>query len=371
MLFPHNIQLKNVKRFIIPIVIVVVLKIFIFLWIQWSIDQRPELFSYNFWWETFTIWDGGWYNLIAQYGYEAIPLASIPMEQTFAFQPLFPAMIRGLGILIGNFDIAQVILSSIFGITWIPLFQLVAEKYLDRNQAFSVTIIASLFPTIFIFTSTGYGEGLFITLLLFSYYFYLKNKHLSSSLLVALASLTRVMGIFLIIPIIIDCVRNRQFRKALLYVLPVLTIVAWFYYGYLKTGNFLIVFDAQKYWINRTFLKQYIFTALFQTNPQYSLNLPHTEAFIGLVICFSSIFFLLIIKIQEIDWKLKVYSIITFLTLIWCGNIFSYPRYFSFIFPIWFLFRIKKKWLLIPIIFILAFIDLISMYLFARWVFLG
>ncbi|UCC59043.1 MAG: hypothetical protein JSW14_03890 [Candidatus Bathyarchaeum sp.] len=365
-------QLRRVERFIIPVVIVAILKILVFSWVQLAINWHPDNFSFKFWWETFTIWDGGWYNLIAQYGYETIPLATpLPMEQTFAFQPLFPATIRGLGLLIGNFTASQVILNSIFGITWIPLFQLVAEQYLDSDQAFSVTIVASLFPTIFLFTSVGYNEGLFLTLVLASYYLHLKRRHLYASLLVAAASLTRLLGILLMVPMILDSARNRRFREALLYTLPVLAVAAWFCYGYLKTGNFFVVLEAQKYWGYRRFPTQYVLPTFFQTNPPFPFNLPFTEAFVGLAICFVAIFFLLILKIRELDWKLAIYSILTFVFVVCIGNILSYPRYFSFIFPVWFLFRTKKNYWLIPIILVLAFTDLISMYLFARWVFLG
>jgi hypothetical protein len=367
-----RVQLIMAKRFIIPVVIVAIVKILVFSWIQLSINWRPDNFSFKFWWETFTIWDGGWYNLIAQYGYETIPLASpLPMEQTFAFQPLFPAAIRGLGLLIGDFTVAQVILNSIFGVIWIPLFQLVAEQYLDSDRAFSVTVIASLFPTVFVFTSVGYSEGLFLTLVLSAYYLHLKKRHLYASLLVAAVSLTRLLGILLIVPMILDSVRNRRFREALLYTLPVLAVGSWFYYGYLKTGNFFVVLEAQKYWGNRIFPTQYVLPTLSQTNPPFPFNLPFTEAFVGLAICFSAMFFLLILKIRELDWKLAIYSTLTFFIVVCIGHILSYPRYFSFIFPLWFLFRTKKNLWLIPIISVLAFTDLISMYLFARWVFLG
>ena len=186
-------HLRKEKRFLIPIFIVVLVKILVFTWIQLSINWRPDNFSIKFWWETFTMWDGGWYNLIAKHGYETIPLASvIPMQQTFAFQPLFPATIKGLGLIVGNFDSAQVVLSSVFGILWIPIFQLVAEQYFDSEQALSITIVTSLFPTIFIFTSVGYSEGLFLIFVLSAYYLYLKKRPLYTTVLVTLASLTRL-----------------------------------------------------------------------------------------------------------------------------------------------------------------------------------
>ncbi len=364
--------LRPRKRFIIPIVIVVILKIVAFLWIQLSINWRPDLFSFNYWWETFTIWDGGWYNLIAKYWYNTIPLADpLPMEQVFAFPPLFPALIRGLGFLIGSIDISQVIISSIFGITWIPLFQLVAEQYLDHDQAFFVTIIASLFPLVFVFTSVGYSEGLFLTLTLSSYYLYLKNRHFPSSLLLAAACLSRLFGILLFVPIFLDRIAKRRYREVLIYFIPALTLLSWLLYAFIRTANLFAVFYSQTYWGDNKFILQYVLPTFFQANPPYSVNLPVPEAFVGLVFCVFAIFCLLSLKVRELDWKLALYSFLTFLVVAFSGNIHSYSRYFSFIFPVWFLFRTKKSFYLIPIVCILMFTDLLVMYLFARWVFLG
>jgi len=371
-LFPHNIQLKNAKRFVIPVVIAVMLKIFMFSWIQWSINQRPELFSYNFWWETFTIWDGGWYNLIAQNWYQAIPASPpIPVEQTFAFFPAFPAVIRSLGFLIGNFTASQVIIASIFGVMWIPIFQLVAEQYLNQEEAFSATLIAALFPTVFLFSSVGYSEGLFLTLALSSWFLYLKEKHLFASIAVAGASLTRSVGIILVVPMFLESIIRKRFREALLYMLAGLAQVAWFCYGWLKTGNFLVVFEAQKYWSNRKFLSQYVLPTLFQTSSPFSFNLPVNEAFAGFVICLLAIFVLLIAKVSRLDWKLAVYSLLALFVTVLFGNIQSYPRYLSFIFPVWLTFRVEKNWWLILVLFMLGFGDLFFGYLFARWAFLG
>ena len=365
-------KLRRIRRFVLPVVISIVMKILMFSWIQRSINLRPDLFSISFWWETFTIWDGGWYNLIARHWYQNIPTSSaLPIQQVFAFLPGFPTAIRLFGLLIGNFVISQVVIASIFGVAWIPLFQLVAEQYLGEEEAFSATLMISFFPIVFLFTSFGYSEGLFLTLTLSSWFFYLKDRHLLASVLVAGASLTRPLGIILIIPMLIANCLNGKFRKSLLYGLPVLAEVGWSYYGYVKTGNFFAIFYAQRYWHNRQFLSQYVFPTLFQMNPPHSFNLSPNEAFVGLVFCLLSIFILLVLKIYEIDWRLSVYASINVLVIVLCGNIQSYARYLSFIFPIWLLFKTKKSLTLIPIISIMGFFDLFLGYLFARWAFLG
>ena len=367
-----KIQSTRVRRFVIPIVIVIMMKIFMFSLIQWSIIQRPDLFSINFWWEMFTFWDGGWYNLIARYGYHGIPKDILVFEhRAFGFAPGFPIMIRGLGLLIGNFTASQVLLSSIFGILWIPIFQLVTEQYLSQEEALSVTLIASLFPMIFLFTSVGYSEGLFFTLLLSSWYFYLKNRNLLASVLLAGASMVRFAGIILIVPMIIESIVNKKGYRAFLYSFPFILDFTWLYFGYMRTGNFFVSFDAQKSCLNRIFLNQYILPTFFQRNPDFPFNLPFTESFIGLVIGFLVIFILLVVKVYQFDWRLGIYSTLTFFFIVYYGNTLSFPRYMSLIFPIWFLFRMKKKWWFILVIFILGFCDLITGYLFARWVLLG
>ena len=360
------------KRFATPILIAAVAKASGFWWIQRSINSRPDLFSCSSWWGMFTFWDGGWYNLIAEYWYRNIPVIPvIPAQQTFAFFPGFPAMIRALGLLIGDFTISQIIIATIFGFAWIPLFQLVAEAYLDKQQALSSSVIASLFPTVFLFTSVGYSEGFFLTLVLASWVLYLRKKFFLAALLGIGASLTRQVGVIVVIPMILDSVLSRQVRRVFLLASPVVAQVLWLFYGYVNTGEVFMVFEAQRYWLNRRFVSQYILPALFQANPPFSFSLPFTEAFVGLVICLVAISVLLIVKIFELDWKLGVYSSFTFLIPVLFGNIFSYPRYLSFIFPVWLLFRVKRPWMLLLLAFTLGFCDLIAVYLFARWVFLG
>ena len=366
-----EIQDRNI-RFIIPVIINIAVKFLMFLWVQLSINNRPELFSYRSWLEMFTIWDGGWYNLIARYWYEDIPMdPPIPIEQLFAFPPGFPALIRALGFLVGDFLISQAVIALFFGIVWIPLFQLVAEEYLSQEESFSATLIASLFPIVFIFTTVGYSEGLFLTLILSSWLLYLRNKHLSASILAAGASLVRWLGSLIVAPFIIESVIQKQFGRALIYTLPVLSQITWFYYGYLRTGNIFIVFEAQKYWKNRLFWSQFAEPALFQKNPPFSFNLPYTESFMGLALCLLAIFILFAAKVYEIDWKLGAYFTLTLIFIIYSGSIISYPRFLSFIFPLWFLFRMKRDWRLIPTSLTLGFLNLITGYLFARWVFLG
>ncbi|MEM2961054.1 MAG: hypothetical protein QXU67_05555, partial [Candidatus Bathyarchaeia archaeon] len=157
--FFSKFHYQDTRFIIIPVIVNIAVKILMFSWVQWSINRRPDLFSCRSWLEVFTIWDGGWYNLIAKYWYQGIPTdPPIPIEHVFAFYPGFPALIKALSFFIGDPLISQVIVTAVFGVTWIPIFQLLAEHYLSWKESFSATLIISLFPMVFLFTSVGYSE---------------------------------------------------------------------------------------------------------------------------------------------------------------------------------------------------------------------
>ncbi len=361
------------QRLAIPLLIAAIVKSAVYCWIQLSVNSRPDLFSFESWWEVITIWDGGWYNLIATYWYGGIPpQLAIPTNQTFAFFPGFPTIIRSVGLAAGNFVLAQVGLAIVFGLLWIPLFQVVAEQYLSQKDALSSTLTAALFPTVLLFTSVGYSEGFFLTLILASWLFYLRKKPVWATIFATAASLTRVVGVIIIIPMILEKGLEKKFREAFVFMLPVLAQMAWFFYGYMKTGDYFVVFKAQEYWENRMFISQYVLPALFQRDPPYPVfNLPYTEAFVGLVICLFGVFLLLVGKVFEVDWKLGVYSALTWLIIVVYGSTLSYPRFLSFIFPCWLLFHVKRRWMLVLTAVILGLCNVFFVYLFARWVFLG
>ena len=364
-----DIQIDGRVRFFLPIAIVAVIKLFSFAWVQQAMIQNPENFADHQWWQIFGRWDAGWYNIIARNWYETTAEASVSM--LFAFPPAYPTVIRVLGIIIGNFTASQVSISLFFGFLWIPLFQLVAEQYFSKRESFLTTVIAALFPSVFLFTSVGYSEGLFITLILLSWLLYLKGRKGQSALAAAGASLTRFIGIILILPMLIESFRRRDAKSAVLYTAPTLIAqIGWAFYGFLKTDSVFAFFEAHGNWINKLFLNQYVAPTLLQSEPTFPFNVPYPEAVAAFEIAFVAIFILIIIKIHDIDWRLLVYSSFSFLFIVLTGNIGDYVRYLSFLFPVWFIFRSKSLRLLIPIVGLLGFCDLLYMYLFARWVFL-
>lgn len=149
-------------------------------------------------------WDGEWYLRIAQSGYRAD-------DGTSAFFPFYPLLVKLLGWLLGgNYLLAGVIISG--GATLaalILLYELVRRDF-GRETASRTALYLAAFPTAF-FLSAIYSEGLFLALALGAF---LAVRHYRNwalaGLLVALATLTRSLGILLLIPLAWEWWRQRQ-----------------------------------------------------------------------------------------------------------------------------------------------------------------
>jgi hypothetical protein len=139
-------------------------------------------------------WDSLWYVEIANHGYTCYG--------STAFMPLYPLLIRGLGTLLGgNMLAAALVISSVAGyITFYLLYQLAQELTGSSAIAKATVLSLALFPTSF-FLMAGYTEALFLALAIGSYLAARRGCWLAAGALVALATLTRLQGIILLLPL--------------------------------------------------------------------------------------------------------------------------------------------------------------------------
>lgn len=135
--------------------------------------------------------DGVHYINIAKLGYTNLD---------FVFLPLYPILIFSLTFVTKNFLVSGVIVSAIcFFIGLIFLVRLVHLLKLAQINISWLLIFIFLFPTSFFFTSV-YSEGLFFLLCVSFFYFLFKKKYLLTAVFGFLAPLTKLIGVFLIIP---------------------------------------------------------------------------------------------------------------------------------------------------------------------------
>ncbi len=161
-------------------------------------------------------YDTAWYILIAMQGY-------FP-DTRIVFPPLYPVLIRVVEqVCGGNFVLAALIVSNVFCISAFYLFYRLAAREWGDPSATRALILLAAFPTGF-FLVAGYTESLFLTFTLGAFLAALDRRWWLAGGLSFLASLTRLQGLVLCLPL--AWIAYRQYRdvgwRALLSRLPVL-----------------------------------------------------------------------------------------------------------------------------------------------------
>jgi Gpi18-like mannosyltransferase len=139
-------------------------------------------------------WDAVHYLDIARRGYYGTDMA---------FFPLYPALIWLVGASIGSQLIAGLLISNaafLFGLLF--FYKLIEHQY-NRTIARRAILYVSIFPTAFFFGAV-YTEALFFALTVASFYNIREHKWLTAGVLGALAALTRVEGVLLFAPYVME-----------------------------------------------------------------------------------------------------------------------------------------------------------------------
>ena len=354
--------------------------------------------------------DGIHYLKIASRGYA---------EWEQAFFPLYPLLIRVFNFIFQNELITGLIVSNVS--FFIGLFFLyryfrhsgkaegrIQNQNNDSGQArmtFKWLILFILvFPTSFFFGAV-YTEGLFFLLFVLTLYFLKKENYLLVSLFSILALLTRLIGVFLVIPILFHLIQKSKVLpagrrgksqnynlklKSLIIITPLLGLGLYCFYLWMTTGDPLFFLTSQPvFGANRStniiLLPQVIwrYLKIFFTaahNFQFYVSLFEFLVFILVFIVlifdlFKHLKFNLPAGRQGENFKLKIenydrlglslFSLANILLPTLTGTFSSVPRYalFSISFFL-FLAEIKNKWIKIGIalIFLLLHIAVLGFF---------
>ena len=195
-------------------------------------DQLPG-FNLLSWVSALANFDGLHYISIARSGYAQY-------EQ--AFFPLYPMLIKFLTPLFFNNQLLTGLIIS--NVSFFIGITILARSYKDGNW---LLIFLLAFPTSFFFGAV-YTEGLFFLLLIFALYFLKKEKYLLVVVFSFLASLTRLVGVFLIIPMIFHFINKN--KKPIIYYLssiisPILGLGIYCLYLWQTTGDPLFFLTSQ------------------------------------------------------------------------------------------------------------------------------
>ena len=170
-------------------------------------------------------WDTGHYIEIADFGYDFDPVNSV-------WPPLYPYLIKAVGKIIQPTILAAILVSNFFFIVGLFLMYLLIINLFDEEVAKSSLFYAVIFPTSFYFVA-GYTESIFLASSAAVFLLIKKKKWLLAGIISAFATLTRVQGILLIIPIVVellqDYLKDRNLKN--LFVNSLACMYAPFAYG--------------------------------------------------------------------------------------------------------------------------------------------
>src|SRR5829696_8929787 len=196
-------------------------------------------------------WDGEHYVTLAMGGY-----LHPPDDVSPAFFPLYPLIVRSCAELFGG-PISEEALSvwgPLLSLLFLPfalyfVYQIALDSF-DEGVARGSVLALAFFPTTF-FLNAAYTESLFLALSAGSIWAVRVRKDLLvACILAALAAATRNVGVFLVVPLMYEWIKDVQrFRWRGIYLLLAPGgLFAYMGYLWVRFGDPLLFYSAQESW---------------------------------------------------------------------------------------------------------------------------
>jgi len=193
-------------------------------------------------------WDARLFISVAQFGYTTFPGR---VENTEAFFPLFPLLVRGMMTLgIGPVAAALAINTVILVVACRYLYEL-AEDSVGAGLGSRTVVFLVLFPTS-VFLVVPYSETVFLLGATSSFLFARRRRWLPAGIGAAIAVASRPLGIFLAVGLVVDFMRQRQFSARALrpamggFAIAVLPLLLFCAYLWSTRGSPLYFLTAER-----------------------------------------------------------------------------------------------------------------------------
>jgi hypothetical protein len=148
----------------------------------------------------FNHWDAAWYLGVAQEGYAA---TAHGMAST-AFFPLYPLLVRAVGLLCHDFRVAGYLISNACLLGSCLVLWKLAARDTGRESVADRAVIFFLFNPVSFFYSTIYSESLFFLLMIGTAWFATERRWLAAGACGYLGALTRPVGVLLLSLLVIE-----------------------------------------------------------------------------------------------------------------------------------------------------------------------
>jgi hypothetical protein len=293
----------------------------------------PNVYSARFdWLQLFSAWDSVLYRDIALNWYPP------KLSPDWAFSPLYPATVRVLSLLGIDAGLGAFAVALICGFASIVVFQWIAERYMARSLAVVTATLYFLFPPVFVFSMATYSQSMFLLLALLAWHFHRQRSELKASIAGGLCALSRPEGFLIIIPLLYDYLRQKQFKKIGYVIVPLSATTGWELYGFAVTGVWLPTLAAERFWEvlpNVQIVRQAVLQLTSGNLSSASVLLVYWKP-IAIIIAVLVLVFFLAWRDWKIDRALSIYLLGSVLILASASlpGLRSFPRILSFFFPV-------------------------------------
>ncbi len=278
-------------------------------------------------------WDSVWYLRIVQEGYQYIP----GQMSSVVFFPLYPLMIWALSWLMSPLLAGWLISTVAMAIAIIFFYKLVQYLYPHLDPAEPIYLML-LFPMAFFFQAI-YTESLYLALSIAFFYYLVKKNFLVAAMILVLASICRITGIFLLLPFAYEYWITYKFklyhRNSLALLIAPLGVIGYLGYLYVRFGEPLAFLKSEALW-GRKFTFNAEHFDLFSPAAYANLSTDLLFLILGLT---AGVILLL-------KWRASfgLYILSTLLVCAATGTLMSINRYVLILFPIYILLAsIKNK----------------------------
>jgi hypothetical protein len=249
-----------------------------------------------------------------------------------------------VGSLLGNYWVGGFIVAQLFALASVVMFQLTAELYMNPKEALYTTVLMATFPYIMVFTTLSYSEALFLFSTLSTWYLYKKGRIGASSILAGIASITKIFGVAIIIPVFVDIIRSKKYHMLLYLMVPVASLVSWFVFCYISAGDAFASWADEKWFASNIASKfSLIQTILNELTRGLGGPVPvpyYIDPPVLIVLC---LFAYLTARTWQIDRALSTFPLAVSAALMFTvTNHFSLLRYLIFLFPIWLTMKVRN-----------------------------
>jgi hypothetical protein len=157
------------------------------------------------WLDGWIQYDSGWYYTIATEGYAYTP----GRQSSIAFFPTYPLLVRGVALLLGDTQLAGMLLTVVAGAAAVALFALWAGGRLSRRGTFTAVLLLLFYPYSFFLYGTMYADAVFLLTVVGAFVLLERGHPWLAGLVGILATAGRPVGIAVLVGLVVRSLEIR------------------------------------------------------------------------------------------------------------------------------------------------------------------